>query len=188
MNGISLGDFCRKRAEEISGAANNAKISGEKDMRTPQGNKRRRLKDRWTAQKRRAAAVSGKRRTAKAHRRKKHFQMHEDLKPTKGNSLGAIANRLLLVFVCSLVAKYDVSVKDAIAETAWLQGVSSQRLAKIYHHYDKYGEVYDPDDKRKYKVGSTGHYKFHRSHYGALDRLICTKLLNDKGKTFYLCH
>ena len=88
MNGISLGDFCRKRAEEISGAANNAKISGEKDMRTPQGNKRRRLKDRWTAQKRRAAAVSGKRRTAKARRRKKAFSDARGLEADEGQLVG----------------------------------------------------------------------------------------------------
>ena len=83
--------------------------------------------------------------------------------------------------MCVIVLKCDVTVKDAIAETAWPQGVSSQRLAQVYQHYVKYGEMYDPDDKRKYKVGSTGHYKFHRSHYGALDRLICTKLLDDRG-------
>ena len=184
MNGILLGDFCRKRAEEISGAADNAekKNSGKKDMCTPQGKLRTRRKDRWTAQKRRAGAVSSKLRTAKTRRRQKHLEMHQKLKLRKGNSLGA--NRLLLVFVCSLVSKYDVSVKAVIAETAWLQGVGIQRLAKIYQHYDEYGEVYDPDDKRKYKVGSTGHYTFHRSHYGALDWLICTKVLDDKGKKF----
>ena len=119
MNGISLGDFCRNRAEEISRAANNAlrsgKISGFKDVSTPQGKTRRRREDRCTAQKRRAGSVSGKIRTAEARRRQKHRQMHQKLKLRKGNSLGAIASRLLLVLVCALVSNYDVSVKDAIA-------------------------------------------------------------------------